>query len=101
MRILFIQYSGEDLLIAIDGCDESGFSAARTRRRGMAICHVPANDETFRSFSVWLGRRLAASGVCKKRSPELLSNNYVGRRPMRVCALGRRTGSRMAEDVLY
>jgi hypothetical protein len=37
MPIPFIQYSGEDLLIAIGGCDESGFSAGRTRRLGMAI----------------------------------------------------------------
>jgi hypothetical protein len=37
MPILFIQYSGEDLLIGIGGCDESGFSAAGTRRLGMAI----------------------------------------------------------------
>jgi hypothetical protein len=37
MSIRLIQYSGEDLHIAIGGCDESGFSAGRTRRLGMAI----------------------------------------------------------------
>src|SRR6266571_438328 len=54
-----IRYSGEDLLIAIGGYDESGFSASRTRRLGMAIRHVSANDERFRYLSVRLGRRLA------------------------------------------
>lgn len=37
MPISCIRYSGEDLLIAIGGFDESGFSASRTRRLGMAI----------------------------------------------------------------
>lgn len=37
MPIPCIRYSGEDLLIAIGGYDESGFSTSRTRRLGMVI----------------------------------------------------------------
>ena len=78
-----------DFRLAVPGDSEWLFDTYRRTMKGFVTSAYGWDDD------------LQQAGFAKKPSPRHLSNSYVGRQPMRVCALGRRTGSRMAEDVLY